>query len=600
MIETEFHFLRAGWILLIPIAILLIFFFKRRLLTIGNWEKLIDERLLPYVMSRSQLSDNQYKWWLISLISVLSIIALAGPTWERIEQPSFRTDQSLVIALDLSRSMNAQDITPNRLTRAKLKILDILERRQGAQVALIVYSANAFTVTPLTSDTDTIIALINSIDTSIMPSRGSYPALAIDKGLQLLNQASVSNGEIILVTDGGITSDSFSSAQKLRDEGYRLSALGIGSMNGAPIPKETGGFITDNTGQITISRLEVDDLRDLVEIGGGSYTSITSNDQDIDTLLSEVYSAVRESDDSITTDQWKEFGPWLLLIVVPFGSLLFRKGWVFVFLLTIMPIDNSVYALDWNDLWKTRDQQGKEAMESGDYDKAIELFEDSEWLAAAHYKAGNYRQSANGYNNNSDIDHLYNHANSLAKIGQFEEAIENYEQVIAEEPNAEDALYNLNLLKDLLSENQSSEENNDDGQSSEEASTGEQSQQQNGDESEQSDNEGNSKTGDSDDESDVNPNQKLSNEEDIEAIEKELERAAEENSNQEPQQEDNNESGLEGRMAQEQQQAMEQWLRRIPDDPGGLLRRKFRYQYQRQGIDQDGNQIWPNEGAQPW
>ena len=600
MIETEFHFLRAGWILLIPIAILLIFIFKRRLLTIGNWEKLIDKRLLPYVMSRSQLSDNQYKWWLISLISVLSIIALAGPTWERIEQPSFRTDQSLVIALDLSRSMNAQDITPNRLTRAKLKILDILERRQGAQVALIVYSANAFTVTPLTSDTDTIIALINSIDTSIMPSRGSYPALAIDKGLQLLNQASVSNGEIILVTDGGITSDSFSSAQKLRDEGYRLSALGIGSMNGAPIPKETGGFITDNTGQITISRLEVDDLKDLVEIGGGSYTSITSNDQDIDTLLSEVYSAVRESDDSVTTDQWKEFGPWLLLIVVPFGSLLFRKGWVFLLLLTIMPIDNSVYALDWNDLWKTRDQQAKEAMESGDYDKAIELFEDSEWLAAAHYKAGNYRQSANGYNNNSNIDHLYNHANSLAKIGQFEEAIENYEKVIAEEPNAEDALYNLNLLKDLLSENQSSEENNDDGQSSEEASTGEQSQQQNGDESEQSDNEGNSKTGDSDDESDVNPNQKLSNEEDIEAIEKELERAAEENSNQEPQQEDNNESGLEGRMAQEQQQAMEQWLRRIPDDPGGLLRRKFRYQYQRQGIDQDGNQIWPNEGAQPW
>ena len=600
MIEMEFHFLRAGWILLIPISILLIFFFKRRMLTIGNWEKLIDKRLLPYVMSRRQLSDNQYKWWLISLISVLSIIALAGPTWERIEQPSFRTDQSLVIALDLSRSMNAQDITPNRLTRAKLKILDILERRQGAQVALIVYSANAFTVTPLTSDTDTIIALINSIDTSIMPSRGSYPALAIDKGLQLLNQASVSNGEIILVTDGGITSDSFSSAQKLRDEGYRLSALGIGSMNGAPIPKETGGFITDNTGQITISRLEVDDLKDLVEIGGGSYTSITSNDQDIDTLLSEVYSAVRESDDSVTTDQWKEFGPWLLLIVVPFGSLLFRKGWVFVFLLTIMPIDNSVYALDWNDLWKTRDQQAKEAMESGDYDKAIELFEDSEWLAAAHYKAGNYRKSANEYNNNSNIDHLYNHANSLAKIGQFEEAIENYEKVIAEEPNAEDALYNLNLLKDLLSENQSSEENNDDGQSSEEASTGEQSQQQNGDESEQSDNEGNSKTGDSDDESDANPNQKLSNEEDIEAIEKELERAAEENSNQEPQQEDNNESGIEGRMAQEQQQAMEQWLRRIPDDPGGLLRRKFRYQYQRQGIDQDGNQIWPNEGAQPW
>ena len=113
MIETEFHFLRAGWILLIPIAILLIFIFKRRLLTIGNWEKLIDKRLLPYVMSRSQLSDNQYKWWLISLISVLSIIALAGPTWERIEQPSFRTDQSLVCLLYTSPS--PRDLSTSRM-----------------------------------------------------------------------------------------------------------------------------------------------------------------------------------------------------------------------------------------------------------------------------------------------------------------------------------------------------------------------------------------------------------------------------------------------------------------------------------------------------
>ena len=99
---------------------------------------------------------------------------MAGPTWEKIQQPSFRADQALVIALDLSRSMNAQDLSPNRLTRGKLKILDILERRRSAQVALIVYSANAFTVTPLTSDSDTIISLINSLDTTIMPSRGSY------------------------------------------------------------------------------------------------------------------------------------------------------------------------------------------------------------------------------------------------------------------------------------------------------------------------------------------------------------------------------------------------------------------------------------------
>ena len=115
----------------------------------------------------------------------------------------FRSEQAIVIALDLSYSMDAQDVTPSRLTRAKLKILDILERRKSGQTALVVYSANAFTVTPLTTDADTVAALVNSLSTDIMPSRGSYPPTAIEKGRQLLEQAGVGFGEVLLMTDGG-------------------------------------------------------------------------------------------------------------------------------------------------------------------------------------------------------------------------------------------------------------------------------------------------------------------------------------------------------------------------------------------------------------
>jgi Ca-activated chloride channel family protein len=326
---ADFHFLRPEWLIILPFMLGLIFLFKTQLLSSGNWFKLVEPELIPYVLSRHQLQENKYKWWLISMTIILTLAALAGPTWEKLEQPAFRMDQSLVVALDLSRSMNAQDINPDRITRARLKVLDILKRRQSAQVALIVYSANAFTVTPLTTDSKTIASLVGSLDTKIMPSRGSYPAAAIDKGMQLLKQAGVINGEVLLVTDGGSTSAAMASARKLKEEGYSLSILGVGSLNGAPIPQEDGGFITDRNGQIAVAKLAMEDLMELSRIGGGKYVSLTADDRDLDSLLSNRITSSSQGDQSLATDQWNEFGPWLLLIIMPIASLAFRRGWIF-------------------------------------------------------------------------------------------------------------------------------------------------------------------------------------------------------------------------------------------------------------------------------
>ncbi len=181
---------------------------------------------------------------------------MAGPAWQRVEQPVFRSDQALVVALDLSRSMDAQDVAPSRLMRARLKILDLLERRGSGQTALVVYSSNAFTVTPLTTDTDTIAALVNSLSTDIMPSRGSYPTAAIDKGKQLLEQAGAASGEILLVTDGSSSPDTERTARDLKAFGYTLSVLAVGTAEGAPIPRLSGGFVTDQSGNLAVPRLE--------------------------------------------------------------------------------------------------------------------------------------------------------------------------------------------------------------------------------------------------------------------------------------------------------------------------------------------------------
>ena len=238
---AEFHWLRPEWLFAVPIIVLLAALLARGKLGPGNWQSVIDPALMPFVLSRDPGRGTDHRWWLLGLGGVIAAVALAGPAWQRIEQPVFRAAQALVVALDLSKSMDAQDVAPSRLRRAKLKILDLLERRESGQTALVVYSANAFTVTPLTTDTDTIAALVNSLGTDIMPSRGSYPEVAINKGGRLLKQANAGFGEVLLITDGGSSPAAENAARRLRSAGYTLSVLGFGTKGGGPIPQVAGG-----------------------------------------------------------------------------------------------------------------------------------------------------------------------------------------------------------------------------------------------------------------------------------------------------------------------------------------------------------------------
>ena len=160
---AEFQWLRPEWLFAIPVVVFIAVLLARGKLGSGNLLSVIDPELMPFVLSRDPGRGTDYRWWLMGIGGVIAVVALAGPAWQRIEQPVFRAEQALVLALDLSRSMDAQDVAPSRLRSAKLKIFDMLERRESGQTALLVYSANAFTVTPLTTDNDTIAALVNSL-----------------------------------------------------------------------------------------------------------------------------------------------------------------------------------------------------------------------------------------------------------------------------------------------------------------------------------------------------------------------------------------------------------------------------------------------------
>jgi len=601
---ADFHWLRPAWLLAIPLVVAVAVLLARRQLGAGNWRNIIDPALMPYVLSRTPGRGTDYRWWLLGLGGIIVSAALAGPAWERVDQPVFRAEQALVVALDLSRSMDAQDIAPSRLERAKLKIFGLLERRQSGQTALLVYTANAFTVTPLTDDTDTIAALVNSLSTDIMPSRGSYPEVGIRKGQSLLEQAGVSIGEVLLVTDGGSSPAAEKAARDLREAGFALSILGVGTREGAPIPRLAGGFVTNNRGELAVARLEERGLRDLAAAGGGRFAVLATDNSDLDLLLSGEVSAAAAAaadENSLSTDQWREEGPWLVLLLLPLAALAFRKGWVLVLVIFIVPLPQPAEASLWDDLWLNSDQQAQRALQEGSAADAAALFEDTEWRGVARYQAGDYAGSAAEFAESGDTRNLYNLGNAMAQLGEFDVAIDAYEQVLERDPENEDAQYNMDLVKSLKEQQEQEQETQGDDQQSTENPGGEGQESDGDSEQDQQGQEGSSESEQQSQESDSSQRgEEEMSEEDLQALQEELQRAAEEAEQGEQPQQLTEAELAELRQQQEQQQAMEQWLRRIPDDPGGLLRRKFRYQYQRYGKDQEGRDVWPDDEVQPW
>lgn len=597
---ADFHFLRPDWLWVLPLIVGVAVLLARRRLASGNWQDVVDASLAPHVLSLSANRRSDYRWWWLGIVGVLAVVALAGPAWQRIEQPVFRSDQALVIALDLSRSMDASDVAPSRLLRARLKILDILERRASGQTALIVYSANAYTVTPLTTDTDTIAALVGSLSTDIMPSRGSYPVAAIYKGKRLLEQAGAGLGEVLLITDGGASPAADRAARDLLSAGYTLSVLAVGTREGAPIPRISGGFVTDQSGRIAVPKLEERSLRELAQAGGGRFAILSTDSRDLDHLLSGETGQRGARTDSLATDQWQEEGPWLLLLLLPMAAVAFRRGWVLLIALAILPMSDPVQAAVWDDLWLTKDQQAQKKLDDGAVADAAELFESPEWRAVAQYRAQDYAVSADAFSEHEDTRNQYNLGNALARQGELEAAIEAYNQVLELDPDNADADYNRDLVQQVL-EQQESQQQGGEQEPSDQKGEGEQAE---GDsQSDQENSEGSQSASDSQAGSDSQRYDQESSQEDLEALQEELRRAAEEaQQNEAPlsQQQLTDEELAALRQEQEQQQAMEQWLRRIPNDPGGLLRRKFRYQYQKSGKDQDGNNTWPDDEVQPW
>ncbi len=568
---TEFealHFIRPVWLFLLPLAAVLPWAWKRTRRPAGDWSRVCDPHLLRWLSVRQVAgSGGRGGAWLAAAALLIVILALAGPSWQKLPDASFSARDARVVVIDLSRSMLAEDLRPNRLTRARFRLADLLASTEEGQVGLVSYAGDAYIVSPLTSDMNTIANLLPALRPDIIPVAGSRADLALDMAAALLERSGLSRGEILLVTDSATSRDA-AKARDLRDRGILTSVLAAGTAEGAPIPSG-GGFISDRSGNVVIARLDRPALRSLAEAGGGRYTELAASESVDGLWLDDKGSEFARRDDALG-ERWRDMGPWLVLLLLPLALSGFRKGLFFLMPLVLaggLFSPGEAAAAGWDDLWLRKDQQAYRALAEQDAEKAAALARDPALSGEAWFRSEDYANATEAWSRAETADAHYNRGNALAHLGEYDAAIAAYDQALSIDPAMQDAVINRELVEKMKEQEEQQQQeggegDSKDGESSSEQQEGEQGQE--GDE-QQGDQEGEAQEGEQEGEP-----------EEGEAGETEGDRQME----------------LSEAWSEEDAQAMEQWLRRIPDDPGGLLRRKFRNQHQRRGAPEDETESW--------
>lgn len=325
----SFHFLRPWWFLLIIPAIALLIMVLRVKVSGNNWSMHCDPHLLQHLLVGQHARKSRMLPVMIFLLWCIGIVALAGPTWSEYPQPVYQKVTARVIALDVSQTMNANDVPPTRLERARFKVLDLLKAIKEGQTGMIVFSSEPFVVSPLTADANTIANMVPSLDSSVVPVAGDNIQKALVESAQLIKQAGFAHGQIVLVTDSTPSPAALTEARKLAKEGITTSVLAIGTAQGGPIKNSDGGFVTDKRGQIVFANMNAAELQELASSGDGQFSLITDNDQDVTQMLNHDGDAKTQKTEAQKANAlWKDEGHWLIWLLIILVALIARKGWL--------------------------------------------------------------------------------------------------------------------------------------------------------------------------------------------------------------------------------------------------------------------------------
>lgn len=657
----NFHFLRPLWLLAALPALGLFFICWKTQNQASEWQSEIAPHLLPWLVEGTQSASSKLPWYGLLLLWLVTVIALAGPTWEKLPQPLMKDSSALVVAFDLSPSMNVKDLTPSRVMRARLKLIDLLDTRKEGLTALIAYAGEAHVVTPLTDDVETIKNMVPSLAPQTMPVPGSNTEMALEMANRLLKDAGIARGNIVFITDG-IAPAALAELKKLRNNGgHHVAVWGFGTQAGAPIQLPDGGFARNKNGEIVVAKLDEEQLSDAAVELGGLYVPFTDTAEDIDTIRSFSIDPFNKQQREVERefDQWAELGPWLVLLCLPLVALSFRRGLILSFLLVVgfQPL-TEVHAQEqkpqqqqaknesgvWDELWLTRNQRAQRALDAGDAETAANLFEQPQRKGTANFRAQNFEEAAEFFKQSeSSADSWFNQGTALTHAGKYDEALAAYNKALELQPEYPEARNNMEITKKLREfekqqqqQQQNNQQNQDQQQSQDQQSQdsqdqqssnqnqqqdqnqeqqnqqqdGQQNDQQNA-EQQQAEQENSQSDSQQEDQQQAEDQARQQAESEVDEeraqqnFEKQLAEAQkqqeqhqeqpEEHATQQAQQMEEKEQQQEAQQevyldpeqlaASEDQQKLEQLLRRVPDDPGRLLRNKFRYEAQQRRME---------------
>lgn len=435
-----FHFLRPEWLwVLVPTVGLYVII--QRASPERQWRQVIAPHLLEHLRVGGARGFRFRPIHWVTLVLVLGSFALAGPTWTRERSPFAEDTAPLVIALDASLSMDAIDVQPTRLERAKQKIRDLLEIRKGSRTALIAYAGTAHTVLPLSDDVSVFETFLSSLTTSVMPVEGKDSVEALALADAILSRDDVA-GSILFLTDGVARDEVPAFVEHRQRSDDAVMVLAVGTREGGPIRAGRDGentFATDAAGRRVIATLDVEGLDALADEAGTFVASVTTDNEDVNRVERRVQRNLREAQDADETARWRDFGYYLTIPLALAGLAWFRKGWTVRWSVVVVVLLPGCSA----EVWLTPDQQGRYHYERDEFAVASARFQDPMWRGLASYRAGELDDAIDAFARLDTADADFNLGNTYARAENYEQAVASYESALAKRPRWIEAEENL-------------------------------------------------------------------------------------------------------------------------------------------------------------
>lgn len=590
---ADIHLLRPWWLLSILPALLLWVLIWRFRQHSSAWQQLIAPHLQSLLLNGQQLQRRQpLALPLLALCWCLTALALSGPSWQQLPQPVMTSKTATVLVMDMSMSMRATDMAPDRLTQQRFKALDFVDAVTEGDLALISFAADAFVISPLTPDHNNLRLQIPALMPELMPGQGSNVLAALHQASELLLQAGYPTGHVVLFADGFDPNSYQPILDLLNRWPHHLSIVAFGNADGAVVRMSNGELLKNNQGGVVIPRVPLEQLQQLARRGGGRFARATADNSDLTYILNTrtARSLTEQTSNALTGDQWQDNAVYLVWLLLPIALYLAKRAPVLLILPFVYLPGAEAYS--WRDLWQSRQQQAAEAYQQQDYLRAEQTFTEPEWQGHAAYRQGNYQQAEQHYRTaleqQRSADNLHNLGNALALQQRFAEALEQYQAALELQPEHESAQQNATMMQQFLEQQEQQQ------QSSAEQQQGEQQDpssepgepQENADAGEQQSNQQqqSDEQGAEDQQQQAAAQPELSSENEQPLPEQQQTDMALAEQDSETSDEAQQQAAIREtwpNATPEQQQELDNLLRKVQDDPGLLLRNRMYLEHQK-------------------